>query len=74
MYRAKNGFTLLDNSTRHGWKIERAEDIITALLAYPIFATVDTGILWAAIGEATEARKEYANIEEFAEYMACNYI
>lgn len=74
MYKAKNGFTLRNSETRDGWTIREAQDIVTALLSYPYFQTVDTGILWDAIGQAVEARKEYADIKEFAQYIAENYI
>lgn len=74
MYKAKNGFTLHNDETPGGWTIRNAQDIITALLAYPYFQTVDTGILWEAIGQAVERRKEYADIKEFAGFLAENYI
>ena len=75
MYRAKNGFTLQDETAPGGgWKIQNANDIITALLVYPEFATVDTGILWEAIGQAVDDRKEYASIDDLAAYLTANYI
>ena len=74
MYKAKNGFTLIDSSTKWGWDIKNAQDILTALLGYPVFATVDTGIIWDAIDQATTDRKEYANLDEFVEFLAANYI
>lgn len=75
MYKAKNGFTLEDaTAPGGGWTIQSAEDIITALLTYPAFQTVATGILWEAVAQATEARKVYANIRELAEELAENYI
>ena len=42
MYRAQNGFTLKDETTPSGWKISSVQDIITALLEFPIFQTVAT--------------------------------
>ena len=74
MYKAKNGFTLLNNETRHGWKIERAEDILTALLGYPAFDTVADAFIWEAIAQATENRKEYADIDDLARELLTNYI
>jgi len=74
VYKAKNGFTLLNADTPDGWTIRNAQDILTALLSRPIFQTVDTGILWDAVGQAVEARKEYADIKEFADFLAGNYI
>ena len=74
MYKAKNGFTLLDATTPQGWTIQTAEDIVTALLAFPAFQTVAAGFIWEAIEQATNDRKEYANITELAEHLAANYI
>jgi len=74
MYKAKNGFTLQNAETPDGWTIRDAQDIMTALLAFPVFQTVDTGILWQALGDATEERKEYADIKDLAEYLATYYI
>ena len=74
MYKARNGFTLHSSETPDGWTIRRAEDILTALLSFPIFQTADTGILWEAVGQAVETRKEYADIKDFAQYIAKNYI
>lgn len=74
MYKAKNGFTLHNSDAPGGWTIRNAQDIITALLTYTYFQTVDTGILWDAIGQAVETRKEYADIKEFAQFIAQNYI
>ena len=74
MYKAKNGFSLDNSETPGGWTIRDAQDILTALLAYPYFQTVDTGILWEKIGQAVDARKEYADIKEFAQFLADNYI
>ena len=74
MYKAKNGFTLLDDQTPGGWTIQSPQDIMTALLAYPAFQTVAEGILWDAIGQAVTERKEYADIRDLAQYLAENYI
>lgn len=74
MYRAKNGFTLQDAATPWGWTIREPGDIITALLAFPHFQTVHEAFLWDAIARAVETRKEYADIREFAQYIAENYV
>ena len=74
MYKAVNGFTLLDADTGQGWTIRTPQDIITALLAFPVFQTVAEGILWDAIAQAVERRKEFANIREFGEHLLENYI
>ena len=73
-YRARNGFTLLDADTGKGWEIQTPQDIITALLIYPYFQTVDTGIIWDAIRQAVEVRKEYEDIKDLANYLAENCI
>ena len=74
MYKAKNGFTLQDDSAPGGWTIKTAQDIETALYSYPHFQTVSWEFLWEAIAQAVQERKEYADIQEFAEYLAANYI
>lgn len=74
MYKARNGFILMDSSTRYGWNIETPQDILTALLGYPAFETVYEGFIWEALDMATQERKEYSNIDELAEYLAENYI
>ena len=74
MYKARNGFTLHDAETPDGWTIQTAEDILTALLAFPAFQTVSQYFIWDAIDRATTDRKEYADIREFAEYLLTNYI
>lgn len=74
MYKAKNGFTLRDDTAPGGWTIRTAEDIETALLSFPYFQTVASGILWEQIGEAVKERKEFADVKEFAQFLADNYI
>lgn len=74
MYKAKNGFTLNDSLTPAGFEIQTPQDIITALLYYPAFATVADGFILEALEQAIADRKEYANIDELAEYLAANYI
>ena len=74
MYRAQNGFTLKDETTPSGWKISSVQDIITALLEFPIFQTVATAVIWESIRYAIEDRKQYENITEFAEFISEHYI
>ena len=74
MYKAKNGFTLRDETTPGGWKITQAQDILTALLEYPVFQTVATPFIWEAIQNAIEDRRECENVRELAEYISKNYI
>lgn len=74
MFKAKNGFTLQDATTPDGWTIRTAEDIETALYSFPYFQTVANGILWDAIAQAVEEKKEFANIREFAEFLAAEYL
>ena len=74
MYVAKNGFTLKDSMTRHGWPIRNAGDIITALYGYPVFQTVAESVLWEAIADALRVRKEYESVQDFAAFIAENYI
>lgn len=74
MYRAKNGFTLNDATAPGGWTIRTAQDIETALYSFPIFQTVAPAFLWEAITQAVQERKEYANITEFAQYLADCYV
>jgi len=73
-YKAKNGFTLLNADTGKGWEIRTPQDIITALLIYPYFQTVGTGVIWDTIRQAVEVRKEYEDIKDLANYLAENYI
>ena len=74
MYKAQNGFTLKDETTPGGWKIETAQDILTALLYFPVFETVADDFIWEALDQATEERKEYENISDLAAYLSENYI
>lgn len=75
MYRAKNGFTLEDDTAPGGgWNIRSAEDILTALLTFPAFATVADGFIWEAIAQAVENRKVYADINDLAQELLTNYI
>lgn len=74
MYKARNGFILKVDTTAQGWTIRTPEDLITALLAFPVFQTVDTGIIWQALDDATENRKEYDDIQDLADFLAAWYI
>ena len=74
MYVAKNGFTLLDARTREGWTIRNPDDLITALLAFPVFQTVHEMFLWEAIGQALETRKEYADVRDLAQYLLDHFV
>lgn len=74
MYKAKNGLTLLSAETPDGWTIRSADNILTALLAFPYFQTVAEVFIWQALEQAAADRKEYADIKELAQYIAENYI
>ena len=74
MYKAQNGFTLIDETTPDGWKIRSGADIITALEGMPYFGTVAEGFLLEALQQAAESRKEYADIKDLADYIAENFI
>lgn len=74
MYKAKNGFTLQDDSAPGGWTIKTAQDIETALYSFPYFQTVASGVLWDAIAQAVNDRRDYADIKEFAQYLADCYV
>lgn len=74
MYKARNGFTLIDDQTPDGWTIENPQDIITALLSYPEFETVATDFIFEAIAQAIETRKEYADIDDLANELTTYYI
>lgn len=73
-YRAKNGFTLADTMTKWGWEIRNGEDIITALEGLPEFETVAAPFILEALESAVDERKEYANIQELADYITANFI
>ena len=74
MYKARNGFTLQNADTPDGWTIRSAQDILTALLAFPYFQTVADDFIWEAIAMALEERKEFADIKEFAQFLAEGYL
>lgn len=74
MYKAKNGFTLIDATTKDGWTISNADDIMTALLSFPCFQTVYTGLLWEAVAESVNDRLVYDDIRDLADHIASNYI
>ena len=74
MYRAKDGFTLEDNSTKWGWEIKSTQDIITALEGYPAFSTVAEGFISRALFYAAQDRDTYKDIEELGQYILTNYL
>ena len=74
MYKGMNGFTLRSAKAPGGWIIQSPQDIETALYSYPYFQTVAWEFLWEAIAQAVRERKDYENIEEFAQFLAANYI
>ena len=74
MYKAKNGFTLKDDTAPGGWIIKTPQDILTALLSYPEFDTVADGLLFEALDEAIKERKEYDNINDLADFLTQNYV
>jgi hypothetical protein len=74
MYQAKNGFTLKNTTTPDGGEIRTAQDIVTALLTFPVFQTVADAFIWEALQQATADRKEYDDIKDLAQNIAENYI
>lgn len=74
MYIAKNGLTIEDDMTPQGWQIRNAQDILTALLAFPYFETVGAAFIWEALAQAMPVRKHYKSIEDLATFLAENLI
>lgn len=74
MYKAKNGFILHDSTTPAGFDIKTPQDILTALVCYPAFETVAAAFIWEALEQAIKERKEYANIDQLAEFLTETYI
>ena len=74
MYLAKNGFTLQDDATAWGWRIQTPQDIITALAGRPEFETVADSFLIEAIGQAMEDRLVYADIDDLAQTLMESYL
>lgn len=74
MYKAANGFVLLDSMTPGGWPIREAQDIVKALEAIPAFQTVAAPFIWRAIEQATADRKVYADIKDLAGSLLKSYI
>ena len=50
MYKARNGFTLKSAETAQGGTIKSAEDIITALLAFPYFGVKPASRMTSVLG------------------------
>ena len=74
MFKASNGFTLKDASTKWGWDIKDGNDLITALMGMPYFATVATGFIIEAVKESMRDRLIYDDIKDLANHIAANYI
>lgn len=79
MYRldGKKGKTMIklnDSRTKWGWEIKSNDDVILALDGYSIFQTVARCFIEEAVKEAEHDRSEWNDIEEFAQYIAENYI
>jgi hypothetical protein len=74
MFKAKNGFTLKDATTKWGWEIKNANDLITALIGMPYFETVATDFIIEVLECAMEDRLVYEDINDLVTYIANNYI
>ena len=60
--------------TKWGWAIKSRQDIITALMGYEAFATVDRAFIEEAIDQAARDRQQYADIEDLAQTILTSYI
>ena len=60
--------------TKWGWTIKSKADIVTALMGYEAFATVDRAYIEEAIDQAAQDRTEYMDIESLAIHILQNYI
>lgn len=63
-----------DPVTKWGWTIKSRQDIVTALMGYQAFATVDRAYIEEAIDQAAQDRTEYMGIESLAIHILQNYI
>ena len=63
-----------DPVKKWGWTIKSKEDIVTALMGYEAFATVDRAYIEEAIDQAAQDRTEYMDIESLAIHILQNYI
>ena len=63
-----------DPVTKGGWTSKSRQDIITALMDYDAFATVDRAYIEEAIDQAAQDRTEYMDIESLAIHILQNYI
>jgi len=63
-----------DPVTKWGWTIKSKEDIVTALMGYGSFATVDRAYIEEAIDQAARDRQQYADIEDLAQTILTSYI
>ena len=63
-----------DPVTKGGWTIKSRQDIITALMGYEAFATVDRAYIEEAIDQAARDSDKYFDIESLAIHILQNYI
>lgn len=63
-----------DPVTKWGWTIKSKADIVTALMGYEAFATVDRAYIEEAVDQAAQDRTEYMDIESLAIHILQNYI
>ena len=63
-----------DPVTKWGWTIKSRQDIITALMGYEAFATVDRAYIADAVDQAAQDSTEYFDIESLAIHILKNYI
>lgn len=74
MYKAKNGLIIQNSETPTGWTIRNGSDIVLYLTGLPCFVTVAEGFLLEALEQAIESRKECADIDDLAGYIAEHFI
>ena len=60
--------------TKWGWTIKSKADIVTALMGYEAFATVDRAYIEEAIDQAAQDSAEYFDVESLAIHILKNYI
>ena len=63
-----------DPVTKWGWTIKSKADIVTALMGYEAFATVDRAYIEEAIDQAAQDSAEYFDVESLAIHILKNYI
>ena len=74
MFKAPNGFTLKDASTKWGWDIKSGNDVVMALIGMEPFATVASDFIVDAIRESMKDRMVYEDIYDLAEHILTHYI